>query len=908
MGNWGTGLTLAVLFGVSVAALAAGSDWPVYRHDAALTSVSPGKGAITKPAVKWEHYLGVPYQAIATDRKPVNAFSGDLDGDGRIETFTIDNKTIKVFDPAGEELWSHTVDGFPLGGNVRVAELLPDRKGLQVISFSSRMDTGEGQGYCFAFDKGAAKGELVWTTGPLTGQYAPTLIVDDVDGDGLPEIVSAPHYRVQIFDGHTGKIKAEVPWDVGRNYGALLTRPRPRASTARPGGSAAEATHKDIFVVCDFVCHVDCIRHQDGEWVHAWGYKYFEPNRPTPRGREIYMRVGPNPVADVDGDGRDEMVHMLVEAEAGDQWRLIARNCETSEVEADVAGVWIWSIADLDNDGTCEIIYTLTRQKRPPTYCDLMMGRISAGKIVKLGSLRRVRPVLMNAALPPNVATIADEGLQDILRADIDRDGLPEFFCAEPSKAGKFEDSLSAASLGLKSKLEIKWRFDRPGHRLNLVHAEPGEALVRDLTSSKVLTLDAAGKVASEADLGRAGGFTTTPVAVDLDGDGTNEIVVQNAAQEIVALKIGKKPDDSPEVLWSLPGVSMDLNPGYDWNGTLSPQAGDVDGDGRKEVVFVSEDKGGLCALTCVDARGKVKWTRSIEGCPWGGLQAGIDNWSFGRFSGREKGLDLYVTLHRRSKGSGEAWAFRGDTGEPMWNRESFVTKETALPFSYLPAIADVNDDGLDELVFAPFTIYAVASGKTGEPIFPPVELRDKSCFGGGAYYFSPTVADLDSDGKLEVYLNSNSYARGVYATLTIRGKPIWYESHDNTEGSGGFGPVGDFDGDGKLEIGIPVLNGALLCLDAADGSRKWKIDASVANDVIAADVNGDGIVELVFAGADGKMHAVSGKDGSEVWSIAATGRPIVADVNGDGLVEVIAVGNDGVLRVIGPGGTGREK
>src|SRR6266536_2827710 len=141
--------------------LAAGTnDWPVYRHDAALSGVSPGKGRIRKPEIKWEYYLGAPPVTIAADRKPANPNVADLDGDGMSEMFSLNGKTIAVTDLSGHRLWTFTVDGQPLGGNVRVGKLFPDRKGLQIIAFSHRMDTGEGQGYCFAFDKGAKNGEL----------------------------------------------------------------------------------------------------------------------------------------------------------------------------------------------------------------------------------------------------------------------------------------------------------------------------------------------------------------------------------------------------------------------------------------------------------------------------------------------------------------------------------------------------------------------------------------------------------------------------------------------------------------------------------------------------------------------------------------------------------------------------
>ena len=415
------------------------------------------------------------------------------------------------------------------------------------------------------------------------------------------------------------------------------------------------------------------------------------------------------------------------------------------------------------------------------------------------------------------------------------------------------------------------------------------------------MIVDAKGRVVSLADLGKQGGFVTIPIAVDLDGDGRNEIVVQNAAGEILALKPPTRPRGSPKILWSVPGVAMNGSPGYAWSAARCPQAADLDGDGRFEVLFAAEDPHGLTSLVCVDGRGKLRWRSSVEGCPWGGLQAGVDHWTFGHFTSRPHARDVYVDLHRRSKNSGEGWLLRGDTGKVLWKRKGIVAKETAMPFGGgIPAVADMNGDGIDDLVAMFYTVYGAVNGATGDPLFPPAFLTGQNYFGKWLAYSEPTVADLNGDGALEVYLNSHSYARGGYAAVHADGRPLWGEFHNNDEGSSGLGPVGDFDGDGKLEIAVPVLNGTLLCLNAADGSHKWSIKTPVTGDVIAADINGDGIKELLFAGQDGRMHAVSGKDGHEVWSIAAGGHPIVADIDGDGLLDVLAVGDDGTLRVIG--------
>ena len=111
----------------------------------------------------------------------------------------------------------------------------------------------------------------------------------------------------------------------------------------------------------------------------------------------------------------------------------------------------------------------------------------------------------------------------------------------------------------------------------------------------------------------------------------------------------------------------------------------------------------GVATRVCADGRtGQPKWRTTIDGAPWGGLQAGVDTWTFGRFTRRQRGLDVYVGVHRRAKNSGEGWGLRGDTGAVVW-RQSGLTAgtESAMPFgSALPAVADLNGDSVDDLEF----------------------------------------------------------------------------------------------------------------------------------------------------------------------------------------------------------------
>jgi outer membrane protein assembly factor BamB len=589
---------------------------------------------------------------------------------------------------------------------------------------------------------------------------------------------------------------------------------------------------------------------------------------------------------------------MLIDATIDDQWHLIVRDCESGNIKSDLPGIWLWSTDFLSASRVPEVLYTPTYGKRPKTYCDLHIGQFKGSNLVDLAVIDDVRPLLMNAALPLTACTIADEGLLDILKTEpFEGAQKLNFFFSLKSRKGAFEDKFVAASIDDQGKISRNWEFGRRGHRLNLLSVATNELTIRDLTASELLTVDTRSKVTARTPLGKPPGFSTIPIVVDLDKDGRNEIVVPNAYGEIVALR----PGPVPKIIWSVPGVGMNTAPGYSWNGGLCPQTADLFGMGLPNILFAAEDKNGLSSLVCLDARGKIKWRCSFEGCPWGGLQAGVDHWTVGHFRGKAQALDVYVDLHRRSKNSGEGWLLRGDTGEVLWKRKGIVSQETAMPFGGgIPSVADLNGDRIDDLVGMFYTVYGVISGLSGEPIFPPAYLPGPKYFGQWLAYSEPTVADLTGDGSLKVYLNSRLYARGGYAAVHADGRPLWGEFHNNDEGSSGLGPVGDFDADGNVDIAVPVLNGTLLCLNGVDGSHKWRIKTPVVGDVIAADINSDGIKDLIFGGNDGKIHSVNGKDGHEVWAITASGQPIAADVDGDGLLEVLAVGNDGTLRIIG--------
>ncbi|HET9972674.1 MAG TPA: thiamine pyrophosphate-dependent enzyme [Streptosporangiaceae bacterium] len=88
--------------------------WPVSRPDVALSGVTPAKGRLARPQVRMEYYLGTPYQDLVTTVPEPPEQAVDLDGDGSLERYSIADRTIRILDQDGRELWSHTVSGLPL--------------------------------------------------------------------------------------------------------------------------------------------------------------------------------------------------------------------------------------------------------------------------------------------------------------------------------------------------------------------------------------------------------------------------------------------------------------------------------------------------------------------------------------------------------------------------------------------------------------------------------------------------------------------------------------------------------------------------------------------------------------------------------------------------------------------------
>jgi hypothetical protein len=158
-------------------------------------------------------------------------------------------------------------------------------------------------------------------------------------------------------------------------------------------------------------------------------------------------------------------------------------------------------------------------------------------------------------------------------------------------------------------------------------------------------------------------------------------------------------------------------------------------------------------------------------------------------------------------------------------------------------------------------------------------------------------VGDFNGDGKLDLAV-ANAYS-GLYILLgdgTGNFKPVAYPP-------AGYGLVtaGDFNGDGKLDLAVPDLSNNAVSILLGDGTGNFTPAFSPPTgvypySVVAGDFNGDGTLDLAIANLSNSVSILLG-DGSGSFTLASspvTGAypesVVAGDFNGDGRLDVVTV------------------
>jgi hypothetical protein len=311
----------------------------------------------------------------------------------------------------------------------------------------------------------------------------------------------------------------------------------------------------------------------------------------------------------------------------------------------------------------------------------------------------------------------------------------------------------------------------------------------------------------------------TTPTVADIDGDGTPEILVGVGSIDkpnqpgglVVFNRNGSKR-------WSWYGYDThnQWNPGAGADGfpesvRSAPAVGDVDGDGRKDIVFGGMDlrfyvlnadssvKGSFYhddtifsspALHDIDGNGSQEIFFGGDSTP-----GGPEDWDGGVF---------------------RALSWQGGLVE-MWKQR--------IPafFQSSPAIADIDGDGRWEVVTGTSNV-----NRPGGNAVYAYHLSDGSPVAGwpvatsGPTYGSIALGDLDGNGRPDVVASDLS---GHIGAWTGNGGRLWYvDPHAAGEGGGEIASspiIADLDGDGRQDV-VTGNGWGSFTLRGSDGGRLY--------------------------------------------------------------------------------------
>ncbi len=351
-------------------------------------------------------------------------------------------------------------------------------------------------------------------------------------------------------------------------------------------------------------------------------------------------------------------------------------------------------------------------------------------------------------------------------------------------------------------------------------------------------------------------------------------------------------PPAARDGLTPMPGFPLS----FASNTTYKPMRGlalaDLNNDGADEIILCHNEE-----INVIDGQGNVLWTQALAGgmAQYPAAVADIDG---------DDTLEIVVlTAYGNARGGFNVFS---NTGEVL-----FSTVTNNNPLICAPVMADLNNDGILEIIFcgrgkasASISAGIHAWNLQGEELDGfPFELPSTPAF-------TPTLADIDNDGFLEMFVSTTSALICVSHTgeemYRVESNEAYKYSYQSPlvvdlEGDGNWSIVGACHGDNPNHYVRNAMTGEYL-IGWPKPVNYWTYSApTVAK-------NGDEYAIFMGVSGEGDVFYQYDMNGN-----VAPGFPLnltsgiegfvsVADIDGDGENEIITdfnlmEGNDGYIR-----------
>ncbi len=353
------------------------------------------------------------------------------------------------------------------------------------------------------------------------------------------------------------------------------------------------------------------------------------------------------------------------------------------------------------------------------------------------------------------------------------------------------------------------------------------------------------------------GGSVSSPTILDLNNDGTNEIVFT-------------RPDGSLDALYAdgtqyMPGtfpVAM--------GGTItsSPAFADLDNDGTIETVLCMQSG----QIRCISADGTDFFT------PYDNIGATRTNPIIADLDGNGS-LEIIAVSQAR-----ELVILNSD-GTTYSDTYPLNINESALAPS---AVGDVNNDGtLDIVVATTSSNLHVFDSSTGAELTGfPVNYDSYSLTG-------PTLTQLDDDANMEIIVAST--ATGEVHAYDDDGSVIFERTlDDQVKTSPVVGKVNGTVGEAQIVV---ISNAGTVYVMDENGNDipnfPVSVDANVESSPILAGLNGAGDATIIFGDNDGNLHGIKWNGQENInfpmaFESSIKSSPSVGDLDGDGQMDVV--------------------
>ena len=670
-------------------------------------------------------------------------------------------------------------------------------------------------------------------------------------------------------------------------------------------GAAAHRNARFEHADCTLGTVVGCVRlpraSPGGGVLHGGGRVAFTSSAGFPGGSSYTSSIA---LGDVDGDGR-------LDAVVDNQ--LLLQQSDGSFVEAagfpgSASRPVSIALGDVDGDGRLDVLYGNAYVPRS-SYDNELLLQQSDGSFVAL------------AGFPGGGDT------RSVVLGDVDGDGRLDVLVGNGN--GDWRGAVESYAIGRSNELLLQQSDGSfvasasfPGGSANTRSVALGDVdgdgrldvLIGNYqTANELLLQQSDGSFMAAAGF-PAGSANTRSVALgDVDGDGRLDVLVGNAGDWT---GVDSYKGATNELLLQQSGGSFVAATGFPGGtaATMSVAMGDVDGDGRLDVLVGNH--GGANELLLQQSDGSFAALASALG----GNAANTDVVVLGDVDGDGR-LDVLV-------GNGAYVSASANELLLQQNDDSFVAVAGfpvgMVDIGYMPvsvvALGDVDGDGrLDVLVGN--SVGNHCSGGEGVANELLLQQSDSSFVaaagfpGGSACTQAVALGDVNGDGMLDVVIGNHGNS-GPNELLLQQSDGSFVAAAGFPGGSANTRAIalGDVNGDGRLDVLVGNHGSANeLLLQQSDGSfvaaGLGDSSYSYTSSVALGDVDGDGRLDVLVGNGDYYNYAVHGlgwhnelllqqTDGSFVTLAGfdqsgtyTTQSVALGDVNGDERLDIL-VGN----------------